>query len=95
MRLSILSWVAITCSARLVLVHIARVGWPAKVPPIFHMGKWPKAEFAIVQLQGGNMTAAVVRALKATADKFGPTAGVMVCFNPPRPFGEKTPTAPY
>ena len=47
----------------------------------FKMGKKPKAEFAIVQVKGGNVTADAVRALKTTVDKYGATAGVMVCFN--------------
>lgn len=47
----------------------------------FRMGKRPKAEFAIVQVKGGGVTADSVKALKATVDRFGATAGVMVCFN--------------
>ncbi len=46
----------------------------------FRMGEKPKAEFAIVQVKGGNVTADSVRALKSTVDKFDATAGVMVCF---------------
>ena len=37
--------------------------------------------YAIVQVKGGHVTADAVRALKATVDRFGATAGVMVCFN--------------
>ena len=47
----------------------------------FRMGRKPKAEFAIVQVKGGNVTADSVKALKATVDRFGATAGVMVCFS--------------
>ena len=47
----------------------------------FRMGQRPKAEFAIVQVKGGNVTPDAVRALKTTVDKFGATAGVMVCFD--------------
>lgn len=47
----------------------------------FRMGKKPKAEFAIVQVKGGNVTADSVKALKATVERFGATAGVMVCFD--------------
>ena len=47
----------------------------------FRMGRRPKAEFAIVQVKGGNVTADAVRALKTTVDRFGETAGVIVCFN--------------
>ena len=47
----------------------------------FRMGKEPKAELAIVQVKGGNVTADAVRALKATVDHYGATAGIMVCFN--------------
>ena len=47
----------------------------------FRMGRKPKAEFAIVQVKGGNVSADAVRALKTTVDRFGATAGVMVCFN--------------
>lgn len=47
----------------------------------FRMGKRPKAEFAIVQVKGGHVTADSVKALKTTVDRFGATAGVMVCFN--------------
>ena len=47
----------------------------------FRMGKKPKAEFAIVQVKGGSVTADSVRALKTTVDRFGARAGVMVCFN--------------
>jgi len=47
----------------------------------FRMGKKPKPEFAIVQVKGGSVTADSVKALRATIDRFGATAGVMVCFN--------------
>ena len=47
----------------------------------FRLGKRPKAEFAIVQVKGGGVTADSVKALKATVDRFGATAGVMVCFS--------------
>ncbi len=47
----------------------------------FRMGRKPKAEFAIVQVKGGRVTADSVKALKATVDKYEATAGVMVCFN--------------
>ena len=47
----------------------------------FRMGKKPKAEFAIVQVKGGSVSADAVKALKTTVDRFGATAGVMVCFN--------------
>ena len=47
----------------------------------FRMGKKPKAEFAIVQVKGGTVTADSVRALKTTVDRFGAKAGVMVCFD--------------
>ena len=47
----------------------------------FHMGKKPKADFAIVQVKGGSVSADSVRALKTTVDRFGARAGVMVCFN--------------
>ena len=47
----------------------------------FRMGKKPKAEFAIVQVKGGSVSADAVRALKTTVDHFGAKAGVMVCFN--------------
>ena len=47
----------------------------------FRMGKKPKAEFAIVQVKGGSVSANDVRALKTTVDEFGATAGIMVCFN--------------
>ena len=47
----------------------------------FRMGKKPKAEYAIVQVKGGNVTADSVKALKTTVDRYGATAGVMVCFN--------------
>ncbi len=47
----------------------------------FRMGKKPKAEFAIVQVKGGSVSADSVKALKATVDRFGATAGVMVCFD--------------
>jgi site-specific DNA-methyltransferase (adenine-specific) len=45
------------------------------------LGKKAKAEFAIVQVKGGGVTPDAVRALKTTVDRFGATAGVMVCFN--------------
>ena len=45
-----------------------------------HWGKKPKAEFAIVQVKGGHVTADAVRALKTTVDRFKATSGVMVCF---------------
>ena len=45
------------------------------------MGKKPKPEFAIVQVKGGRVSADSVKALKGTVDRFGATAGVMVCFN--------------
>ena len=47
----------------------------------FRMGRKPKAEYAIVQVKGGNVTADSVKALKTTVDRYGATAGVMVCFN--------------
>ena len=47
----------------------------------FRFGKKPKPEFAIVQVKGGHVTADAVRALKTTVDKYGATAGIMVCFN--------------
>ena len=47
----------------------------------FRLGKKPKPEYAIVQVKGGHVTADSVRALKTTVDRFGATAGVMVCFN--------------
>ena len=47
----------------------------------FRMGKKPKAEFAIVQVKGGGVSADAVRALKTTVDHFGATAGVIVCFS--------------
>ena len=47
----------------------------------FRMGRKPKAEFAIVQVKGGRVTPNAVKALKTDVDKFGATAGVMVCFN--------------
>ncbi len=47
----------------------------------FRMGKAPKAEFAIVQVKGGSVSADSVRALKTTVDRFGAKAGVLVCFN--------------
>ena len=47
----------------------------------FRMGKKPKAEFAIVQVKGGSVTADAVKALRTTVSRFGATAGVMVCFN--------------
>ena len=47
----------------------------------FRLGQEPKPEYAIVQVKGGNVTPDAVRALKATVDKFGATAGVMVCFS--------------
>ena len=42
--------------------------------------KW-KAEYAIVQVKGGNVTPDAVRALRETVDRFEVTAGVMVCFD--------------
>ncbi len=42
--------------------------------------KW-KAEYAIVQVKGGNVTPDAVRALRETVDRFDVTAGVMVCFD--------------
>ena len=45
------------------------------------MGKKPKPEFAIVQVKGGRVSPDSVKALKGTVDRFGATAGVMVCFN--------------
>ena len=45
------------------------------------LGKKTKAEYAIVQVKGGNVTADSVKALKSTVDRFGATAGVMVCFS--------------
>ena len=47
----------------------------------FRMGKKPKAELAIVQVKGGSVSADSVKALKTTVDKYGATAGVIVCFN--------------
>ena len=47
----------------------------------FRLGQEPKPEYAIVQVKGGNVTPDSVRALKATVDRFGATAGVMVCFS--------------
>ena len=46
----------------------------------FRMGEKPKAEWAIVQVKGGAVTADAVRALKTTVERFGATAGVIVCF---------------
>ena len=45
-----------------------------------HMGRKPKAEQAIIQVKGGNVTPDSVRALYATVKRFGATAGVLVCF---------------
>ena len=42
--------------------------------------KW-KAEYAIVQVKGGNVTPDAVRALRETVDRFEVRAGVMVCFD--------------
>lgn len=42
--------------------------------------KW-KAEYAIVQVKGGQVTPDAVRALRETVDRFDVTAGVMVCFD--------------
>ena len=47
----------------------------------FRVGDRMKAEFAIVQVKGGRVTPDSVKALKTTVDKYGATAGVMVCFN--------------
>ena len=47
----------------------------------FRMGKKPKAEFALVQVKGGEVKVNDVKALKADVDDYGATAGVMVCFN--------------
>lgn len=40
-----------------------------------------KAEYAIVQVKGGNVAPDAVRALRTTVDRFEVTAGVMVCFD--------------
>ena len=45
-----------------------------------YMGKTAKPANAIVQVKGGHVTADAVKALKATVDRYGATAGVMVCF---------------
>ena len=45
-----------------------------------HMGEVPQKEIAIVQVKGGNVTPDSVRALYATVDQFGATAGIFVCF---------------
>ncbi len=42
--------------------------------------KVAKAEYAIVQVKGGRVSADAVRALRETVDRLGVTAGVMVCF---------------
>ena len=42
--------------------------------------KW-KAEYAIVQVKGGNVSPDAVRALRERVDRFEVTAGVMVCFD--------------
>lgn len=47
----------------------------------FRLGRRPKPEFALVQVKGGNVTPDAVKALKTDVDRFGATAGVMVCFN--------------
>ena len=47
----------------------------------FHIGKKPKAEFAIVQVKGGHVSPDAVRALRETVDRFEVKAGVMVCFD--------------
>ena len=47
----------------------------------FLLGKAPKSQYAIVQVKGGNVTPDSVKALQTTVDRFGATAGVMVCFN--------------
>ena len=47
----------------------------------FRMGKKPKAEWALVQVKGGGVKVNDVKALKTDVDKYGATAGVMVCFN--------------
>ena len=44
------------------------------------MGQAPQKEIAIVQVKGGNVTPDSVRALYATVDQFGATAGIFVCF---------------
>lgn len=46
-----------------------------------HVGQPSKAEFAIVQVKGGHVTPDAVRGLKGTVDRFGATAGVLVCFD--------------
>lgn len=48
--------------------------------PVREDRKW-KAEYAIVQVKGGTVTADAVRALRETVDRFEATAGVMVCFD--------------
>ncbi len=47
--------------------------------PLF-MGETAKPAYAIVQVKGGRVTADAVKALKATVDRYGAMAGVMVCF---------------
>ena len=47
----------------------------------FRMGKKPKPEFAIVQVKGRGVSVDAVKALKTDVDRFGATAGVLVCFN--------------
>ena len=46
----------------------------------FYEGKKMRAEYAIVQVKGGKVTADAVRALRERVDRFGVTAGVIVCF---------------
>jgi len=46
----------------------------------FRMGQAPKAEYAIIQVKGGNVTPDAVRALYATVRRFEASAGVLVCF---------------
>ena len=45
-----------------------------------YMGKVAKLAYAIVQVKGGHVTPDAVKALKATVDRYGATAGVLVCF---------------